>query len=102
VAFVQVCAASDVTAGQSKCYTAAGKRIALIRKPNGDFAALDDSCTHMGASLAEGSQVGEMVACPWHGAMFSLHSGAAAGPPARGGVKAYNVKVEGGNVHVDV
>ena len=102
MAFVRLCGADDVTAGQSKCFTAGGKRIALIRKPGGDFCAMDDSCTHMGASLAEGSVDGEMVVCPWHGARFSLHNGAAAGPPARGNVKAYPVKVEGGQVHVDV
>ncbi len=41
---------------------------------DGPFA-IEDSCNHAGASLAEGSRDGDRVTCPLHGYVFCLKSG---------------------------
>lgn len=98
---LKVAKATQIPEGQGLCVEAQGKRIALFRCDGGVYA-IDDGCTHMGASLAEGSVDGMSVICPWHGAHFDLHSGAASGPPARGGVKTYPCRIEGDDVVVEV
>lgn len=99
--FTRVAATSELNDGAGKCVTVAGKKIAIFKK-GAECFAIDDACTHMGASLAEGEVEGENVLCPWHAALFSLRTGATAGLPARGGVKAYPCRVNGDGVEVDV
>ena len=54
-----------------------GKRICLARH-NGQFYAVQDSCTHNGESLSKGKVnfLGEII-CPWHNYRFQLDSGRA-------------------------
>lgn len=99
-AFTRVAAVGEIPENQGRCFTVNGKRVAVFNKGGGNFFALDDACTHVGGSLSEGELSGDSVVCPWHGAMFSLHNGACAGPPARGGVKAYPCRVNGSDVEV--
>jgi 3-phenylpropionate/trans-cinnamate dioxygenase ferredoxin subunit len=43
-----------------------------------------------------------VLTCPWHGATFDLESGKNLSPPAPTGVKCYAVRVEGGEVQVEL
>ena len=98
--FTRVANLQDVPVGTGRCFDVNGKKIAVFRK-EAECLAIDDTCTHMGASLSEGEVEGDNVVCPWHAALFSLRSGAAAGPPARGGVKAYACRVTDGGIEID-
>jgi nitrite reductase/ring-hydroxylating ferredoxin subunit len=79
----------------------AGKKLALFNL-EGSFPAIDDTCTHRGGPLSEGEVLGEEVTCPWHGAIYSIRTGAALGPPAPHGVGCYVVRVQGAVVEVEV
>ncbi len=50
----------------------------LVALVDGKPVAIEDACNHAGASLVEGdrSDDGQCVACPLHGYIFSLHTGA--------------------------
>jgi nitrite reductase/ring-hydroxylating ferredoxin subunit len=55
-----------------------GPRPVLLARVQGRVYALDDVCTHAGASLHEGDlgREGEfLVTCPWHEAHFDVRSG---------------------------
>ncbi|MCS7166047.1 MAG: nitrite reductase small subunit NirD [Gemmatales bacterium] len=52
-----------------------GKLIAIFRH-QGKLYAIDDTCPHMGASLAEGFVENGIVTCPWHAWRFRLQDGA--------------------------
>lgn len=67
--------------------------VALFHSDNGEFYALDDTCSHEEASLAEGWIEGEEVECPLHSARFCLKSGSALCMPATQPVNAYTVEV---------
>ncbi len=43
---------------------------------DGEVFALEDACNHAGASLAEGWTEGKCIACPMHGYVFDLATGA--------------------------
>jgi nitrite reductase/ring-hydroxylating ferredoxin subunit len=80
----------------------AGKKIALFNL-DGSFYAIDDACTHEGGPLSEGQVLsGGEVMCPWHGAVYSIKTGAVLGPPAPRGVASYAVRVEGSDVLVEI
>lgn len=99
--FVKVASVSEIPAGQAKRVEAGGKEIALFNV-GGTFCAIDNTCTHAGGPLAEGTVEGEQVQCPWHGARFSVKTGAVLTPPAGEGVAAYPVRVNGSDIEIEL
>ena len=92
---------NELKPGQSAQVGVEEKILALFNL-DGKFYAIDDTCTHAGASLAEGTVSGSVVTCPWHGATFDITTGAVLSEPAYEGVKAYKIKVEGNEVLVEI
>jgi 3-phenylpropionate/trans-cinnamate dioxygenase ferredoxin subunit len=77
-----------------------GKSICMTRVGDEIFA-IDDTCTHSDASLAEGEVNGYKIECWLHGAEFDLRTGQALTPPAVAPVKTYSVSVDGDSVTVE-
>jgi 3-phenylpropionate/trans-cinnamate dioxygenase ferredoxin component len=69
---------------------------------DGELLAIDDTCTHQDASLADGWLEGCAVECPLHAACFDLRTGMPSGPPAKMPVRTHEVVVADGLVHVRV
>ncbi|HET7269061.1 MAG TPA: non-heme iron oxygenase ferredoxin subunit [Oleiagrimonas sp.] len=65
---------------------------------DGDFYAIEDTCTHDGGDLAGGEVFGFEVECPRHGARFDVRTGAVTAPPAVEPIASFPVKVEDGHV----
>jgi 3-phenylpropionate/trans-cinnamate dioxygenase ferredoxin subunit len=99
--FVEVAKKSEIPDQSAKCVEVEGKRIALFNL-GGEFYAIDDTCTHRGGPLSEGSLEGKEVECPWHGARFNIKSGEVTAPPAPKGVTRYTVRVTGDVVEIEV
>jgi 3-phenylpropionate/trans-cinnamate dioxygenase ferredoxin component len=99
--FVKVARTTDIEPGQARLVEVKGKQIALFNV-EGEFCALDNTCTHRGGPLAEGAVSGHEVTCPLHGAKFDIHTGEVLGPPASQAVARYSVRVAGGDVEVEV
>jgi 3-phenylpropionate/trans-cinnamate dioxygenase ferredoxin subunit len=97
--YVRVAKTEEIPAGQGKAVTVDGHRIAIFNV-EGAFYAIDDTCTHEEASLAEGPVYGDIVACPKHGSRFHLLTGRVLSLPAVIPVSTYPVKVEDGQVLV--
>ncbi len=66
----------------------------------GTFFALDDTCTHETASLADGWVENGIVECPLHAGKFCLKSGAVQSMPATIDVAPHEVVVDGTDVRV--
>ena len=63
--------------------TGTGAGIAVVNN-GGELFAVDDTCTHAEASLAEGWAEDGAIECPLHGGVFCLRTGAVlTGPPQR-------------------
>ncbi|HET6781904.1 MAG TPA: non-heme iron oxygenase ferredoxin subunit [bacterium] len=97
--YVKVAKIEEIPAGQGKAVTVDGRQIAIFNV-EGAFYAIDDTCTHEEASLAEGAVYGDIVACPKHGSRFHLSTGRVLSLPAVIPVNTYPVKVEDGQVLV--
>jgi 3-phenylpropionate/trans-cinnamate dioxygenase ferredoxin subunit len=66
----------------------------------GELYALDDTCTHQDASLADGWIEDCTVECPLHASVFDLRTGKTSGGPARYPVRTHAVTVTGGVIYV--
>ena len=97
--FRKVCKVGDVVEGEGKTVSVNGKLIALF-KVDGAFHAIDDTCPHMGASLAGGYVENKVVTCPWHAWRFRLTDGAWADNP-RIKIGCYAVRVNGDDVEIE-
>ncbi|MBP2703047.1 bifunctional 3-phenylpropionate/cinnamic acid dioxygenase ferredoxin subunit [Microbispora sp. RL4-1S] len=74
--------------------------IAVFHTEDGELYAVDDTCTHQDASLADGWLEGCEVECPLHASRFDLRTGQVDAPPAKLPVRTHGVVVEDGMVHV--
>ncbi|MDZ7344512.1 MAG: non-heme iron oxygenase ferredoxin subunit [candidate division KSB1 bacterium] len=99
--FIKVATIDEIAPGTGKQVEANGKQIALFNL-DGNFYAIDNTCTHRGGPLAEGFVEGEDVTCPWHGAQFNIKTGAVVGPPATQRVTTYNVRVQGNEIEIEL
>src|SRR5688500_19871063 len=71
-----------------------GVPIALFHTEDGEIFAIDDTCTHQDASLADGWLEGCEVECPLHASRFDLRTGSVDAPPAKLPVRAHAVQVQ--------
>ncbi len=99
--FVNVATVSEIAPGGAKQVEVEGHTLAIYNV-GGTFYAIDNTCTHVGGPLAEGTVEGEEVECPWHGARFSIKTGKVVSPPAGSDVQSYPVRVNGPNVEVEI
>ncbi|CAB4885379.1 unannotated protein [freshwater metagenome] len=77
-----------------------GEAICVARIGDEVFA-IDDTCSHSDASLAEGDITDFKIECWLHGAEFDLRTGEALTPPAVMPVKKYSVRVDGDSVTIE-
>ena len=74
--------------------------VAIFHTEDGEVFAVDDTCTHQDASLADGWLEGCEVECPLHASRFDLRTGQVDAPPAKKPIRTHRVEVTDGVVHV--
>ena len=92
--FVRIGSVNDVAAGQMRAFDVAGTKV-NVSNADGHLYAIDDTCTHLGCSLANGELDGTIVTCACHGSQFDVTSGAVLRGPAERPVRSRGVQVEG-------
>lgn len=93
---------SDLPSGKLQKVSVDGKEV-LVVNVNGNYFAVDDTCTHSGASLSEGTLDGSTITCGWHGAQFDCKTGNLEKFPAKiNKLQSYKVLVESDNVVIEV
>ncbi|MDX6349771.1 MAG: 3-phenylpropionate/trans-cinnamate dioxygenase ferredoxin component [Streptomyces sp.] len=75
--------------------------VSVFHTDDGEVFAIDDTCTHQDASLADGWLEGCEVECPLHASKFDLRTGAVDSPPAKLPVRTHQVVVEDGMIYVE-
>jgi 3-phenylpropionate/trans-cinnamate dioxygenase ferredoxin subunit len=99
---IRVAALGDIPEGEGiaidKSVTGTEDNIALLRDDDGSVWALDDTCTHAEASLAEGWVEDGHVECPLHSSRFCLKNGEVQGLPATKDARAHRVEIRDGEV----
>ena len=97
----RVCRLDQIADGKTYPATVDNLDVVLIRQ--GDVVyALEDNCSHQDFPLSLGEVKRGTVTCKAHGSQFDLITGKALNPPAFAPVAVYPVKIENGEVYVDV
>ncbi len=98
--FVKVARQGDLAPGRVAAVTVNGVQIALCNV-DGVYYAVDDTCPHRSASLAEGDLIGKEITCPLHGAIFDVTNGEVLEGPAGDNLTCYRVRVSGNDIEIE-
>ena len=96
-----VCRTTEITPGQMKKVSVDENEI-LVTNIDGNYFAIDDTCTHAGATLSEGKLEDSTITCDWHGAKFDCKNGKLIKFPGEiNDLESYKVIVESDDVFVE-
>ena len=81
-----------------------GRKVGVFRCSGGELYAIEDRCSHDDGPLAEGEFDADActVECPRHGSLFDLESGQPKTLPAFQPVDTFDVRVEDGEVKLEM
>ena len=95
------CRTTEIMPGQMKKVSVDENEI-LVTNIDGDYFAIDDTCTHAGATLSEGKLEDSTITCDWHGAKFDCKNGKLIKFPGEiNDLESYKVIVESDDVFVE-
>lgn len=97
--WIVACSTDDLDPGSGLKIAGTCPPIAVFNV-EGEYFAIDDTCSHAEYSLSEGYVDGDTVECELHFATFSVRTGEALTAPATDPVGTYPVRVEDGHIHV--
>jgi 3-phenylpropionate/trans-cinnamate dioxygenase ferredoxin subunit len=96
---IEVCAVADLPEGES--FRIDGPVPIAVFHVAGAYFAIDDTCTHQDASLADGFVEDDCtVECPLHASCFDLRTGQPSGPPAKLPVRTHAVVIRDGTIFI--
>jgi len=100
--FHTVARIGDIPDGEARAFAVAGRMVAVFHA-DGEYHAINDTCPHMGASLAGGWCENGQVTCPWHAWRFSIVDGSWLDSP-QADIKAdsYPVRLAGDDIQVEL
>ena len=98
---IRVCSLAELPPGQSLRLDLK-PAISVFHTDDGELFAVDDTCTHENASLADGWLEGCEVECPLHAARFDLRTGEPDGTMTSIPVRTHQVSIADGDVYLTV
>ena len=101
--WVTVGSADDIPPGHAARVVVDGVAVAIFNL-DGEFHAVDDTCSHAEASLSEGELDLDScsIECPLHGSSFDLRTGEPLSLPAVEPVRVHRVEVVDGQLRLAV
>ena len=97
----KVCSLDQLREGLPYPITVDDEDIVIILS-QGRVYAMQDRCSHQDFPLSQGQVRGDIIKCRAHGAEFCMKDGKALCAPAFAPVPVFTVKVEDGNVYIDL
>lgn len=74
MAYIKAAQTNELLPGNKKKVLLEEKEI-LLANIQGTYYAIDNTCPHMGGSLADGTLEGSQIICPKHGSIFDVRTG---------------------------
>jgi 3-phenylpropionate/trans-cinnamate dioxygenase ferredoxin component len=99
--FLSALSQSELTEGRARKVLIDDHEI-LLAKFHGVIYAFDALCTHETAELSFDDIKENSISCPLHGSEFDFKTGEVLCPPAERPLNTYRVKVENGEIMVEL
>lgn len=100
--WINACATDDIDKEDLIRFDHAGATYAVYHAPDGKFYATAGLCSHENVHLADGLVMGHLIECPKHNGQFDYRTGEAKRTPACVNLQIFAVKIENGQVFVDL
>jgi len=101
---VRLCGVDEVPAGEVRRFELDARPYAVANLGDEGFRVVDAICSHAHYFLDEGDLdvEDETIECPKHGSTFDLNTGRPRTLPATQPVEVFAVKIEGGDVMIEM
>ena len=99
--YVTVAKTDELNPGEMM-YVEVGETPVCLINLDGEFHAINDTCTHEEASLSDGTICGDEIECPLHGGVFDIRTGEPVAFPVVVPVETYKVRVVGDEIQVSL
>ena len=100
--WITACATDEIDEEDVMRFDHAGASYAIYHSPDGAFFCTAGFCTHENVHLADGLVMDYLIECPKHNGQFDYRTGAARRAPVCVNLRTYPVKVDGGQVLVEL
>ena len=100
--WTRACATDDIEIEDLIRFDHGDRTFAIYRSPDDAFYCTDGLCSHEKVHLEDGLVMDHLIECPKHNGQFDYRTGEAKRAPACAALKTYPVKVENGEVFVDI
>ncbi len=100
--WTRACAAGDIDPEDLIRFDHQGQTFVVIRSPDDSYFAMDGVCSHEHVHLCDGLVMDNIVECPKHNAQFNYRTGEATRAPACINLKTFPVRVQDGDVWIEV
>src|SRR5438309_9619318 len=98
--FTKLVSQSDLPAPNEAKEFPCGDKTICVANVNGTITAMDNVCLHRGGPLGQGVIEKGKVVCPWHGWAWDPATGRGPAPGVM--IAIYQIKIENGDVIVDI
>lgn len=99
--WIRVCAADEIDEEDLIRFDHGERTFAVYNTERGFFAT-DGYCTHEEQHLEDGMVIGTVIECPLHQGRFEITSGKALSAPACVDLRTYPVKLEDGELFIQI
>lgn len=98
---IRVASVDEVSEEEVQAVQAEDREIALTRVGDAVYA-FENDCSHMHCTFDDAEVEGTRLECVCHGSAFDLQTGEPTGPPATQPIAVFPVRVEDGEIFVDL
>jgi MocE subfamily Rieske [2Fe-2S] domain protein len=100
--WLRVASTNDVEEGAVLGVEVNGRSVAVYHLEGDEWYATDNVCTHAFATLSDGWLEDGVIECPLHAGRFDVRTGKGLCAPIEEDLKTYPVRIEGGEVLVQL
>jgi 3-phenylpropionate/trans-cinnamate dioxygenase ferredoxin subunit len=100
--WIRACATDDIDLDDLIRFDHGSQTFVIVRSEDDTFHALDGICSHEKVHLCDGLVMEGTVECPKHSATFDYRTGEAKRAPACINLKTFPVRVQDGQVWIEV
>ena len=100
--WIRACAVKDIEPEDLIRFDHGARTFAIFRSSEDQIYCTDGLCTHESVHLEDGLVMDHIIECPKHNGQFDYRTGEARRAPACDSLRTYAVKVEDGDIFIDI